>query len=86
MVVFTEEPRWDWPESAGPRPAANPPAWLRRARARAPESLAESLPRRKVTWREGTKGKLSAKFAWVRIWPGQGGHEAGVRVPSRSGC
>ena len=26
----------------------------------------------KVTWREGTKGKLSAKFAWVRVWPGQG--------------
>ena len=36
------------------------------------KSLAESLPRRKVTWREGTKGKLSAKFAWVRVWPGQG--------------
>ena len=25
-----------------------------------------------VTWREGTKGKLSAKFAWVRVWPAQG--------------
>jgi SRSO17 transposase len=35
-------------------------------------SLAEALPRRKVTWREGTKGKLSAQFAWVRVWPGQG--------------
>jgi SRSO17 transposase len=25
-----------------------------------------------VTWREGTKGKLSAHFAWLRVWPGQG--------------
>jgi hypothetical protein len=25
-----------------------------------------------VTWREGTQGKLSAKFAWVRVRPGQG--------------
>ena len=36
------------------------------------KSLTKVLPRRKVTWREGTKGKLSAKFAWVRVWPGQG--------------
>jgi SRSO17 transposase len=33
--------------------------------------LTDRLPRRKVTWREGTKGKLSAKFAWVRVWPAQ---------------
>ena len=32
------------------------------------KSLAARLPRRQVTWREGTKGKLSAKFAWVRVW------------------
>jgi SRSO17 transposase len=25
-----------------------------------------------VTWREGTKGKLSGKFTWVRVWPAQG--------------
>ena len=24
---------------------------------------------RKVTWREGTKGKLSGRFAWLRVWP-----------------
>lgn len=27
---------------------------------------------RRVTWREGTKGKLSGRFAWLRVWPGQG--------------
>src|SRR5262249_56469362 len=27
---------------------------------------------RKVTWREGTKGKLSGHFAWLRVWPGGG--------------
>ena len=30
------------------------------------------MPRRRVTWREGTKGKLSGHFAWVRVWPGHG--------------
>jgi SRSO17 transposase len=34
--------------------------------------LAQRLPRRKVTWRKGTKGKLSGKFSWVRVWPAQG--------------
>jgi len=72
MVVFPAEPRWDWP--------AEPPSGGRR-RPRLAEgsprpvslkALAERLPRHKVTWREGTKGKLSAKFAWVRVWPGQG--------------
>ena len=24
-----------------------------------------------MSWREGTKGKLAAKFTWVRVWPGQ---------------
>jgi SRSO17 transposase len=27
---------------------------------------------RKVTWREGTQGKLPGWFAWLRVWPGQG--------------
>ena len=24
------------------------------------------------TWREGTKGKLSGRFAWLRVWPAGG--------------
>jgi SRSO17 transposase len=74
MVVFTEEPRWDWPEErpAQGRPRKRPRLAEDNPRPLSLKSLAQSLPRRKVTWREGTKGKLSAKFAWVRIWPGQG--------------
>jgi SRSO17 transposase len=36
------------------------------------KDLAAKTPRRKVTWREGTKGKLSGHFAWLRVWPGGG--------------
>ena len=36
------------------------------------KDLAAATPRRKVTWREGTKGKLSGQFAWLRVWPAQG--------------
>jgi SRSO17 transposase len=73
MVVFTEEPRWDWPEErpSGGRPRKRPRLAEGNPRPVSLKSLAQSLPRRKVTWREGTKGKLSAKFAWVRVWPGQ---------------
>ncbi|MEO6810311.1 MAG: hypothetical protein ABI353_14440 [Isosphaeraceae bacterium] len=31
--------------------------------------LAATTPRQKGTWREGTKGKLSGRFARVRVWP-----------------
>jgi SRSO17 transposase len=73
FVVFTQQPRWRLPEWSG--------------RGRRPErmQLAEGSPRpvplaelargvklRRVTWREGTKGKLSGRFAWLRVWPGQG--------------
>ena len=74
MVVFTAEPRWVWPagQPTGGRPQSRPHLAEDNPRPVSLKSLAESLPRRKVTWREGTKGKLSAKFAWVRVWPGQG--------------
>jgi SRSO17 transposase len=29
-------------------------------------------PLRRVTWRNGTKGPLSARFAWRRVWPAYG--------------
>jgi len=70
MVVFTEEPRWVAPQPAtGGRPQSNPQLADDSPRPVSLKSLAERLPRRKVTWREGTKGKLAAKFAWVRVWP-----------------
>src|ERR687884_912293 len=75
-VVFRGPPAWAPPRAAGRgRPATrhrlaadNPP----------PVALSELAKRarlRKVTWREGTKGKLSARFAWLRVWPGQGWQE-----------
>src|SRR3954452_16116212 len=73
MVVFTEEPRWERPQPAtGGRPRTNPRLAEASPRPVRLEELAERLPRRKVTWREGTKGKLSGKFSWVRVWPAQG--------------
>ena len=73
MVVFTEEPRWDWPEGQATRgrPRRRPRLARGSPRPVSLKSLAATLPRHEVTWREGTKGKLSAKFAWVRVWPGQ---------------
>jgi SRSO17 transposase len=73
MVVFTEQPRWIRPTKAArgrprtrPRLAPNNPPPVSLATA------ADRLPRRRVSWREGTKGKLSGRFAWVRVWPGHG--------------
>lgn len=71
LVVFPDRPTWVAPVPAtGGRPRTryqladgNPP----------PVSIGElagRLRRRKVTWREGTKGKLAARFAWARVWPG----------------
>ena len=87
MVVFTEEPRWDWPEG---RPTGTRAHTHRLARGNprpvSLKSLAESLPRRKVTWREGTKGKLAAKFAWVASGRARTGPKVPVQVPRRFGC
>lgn len=73
FVVFAEEPTWLPPRASGRgRPATrhrlapgNPPPV-------ALSELAKRVRLRKVTWREGTKGKLSARFAWLRVWPGHG--------------
>jgi SRSO17 transposase len=80
MVVFSEQPRWQAP---GPR-ADGRPDGRRRGRARLcgdstrPMSLravAAQTPLRKVTWREGTKGPMAGRFAWLRVWPAHGsGH------------
>ena len=68
-------PRWDPPAGrtgVGGRPQTNaqlaagspPPVRLR--------DLAAGTPVRRRTWREGTKGKLAGRFAWLRVWPGYG--------------
>jgi SRSO17 transposase len=73
FVVFTEQPRWNPP---GPPGRGRPPSrWRLSAESAPPVSLEELTKRtrlRRVTWREGTKGKLSGRFAWLRVWPGQG--------------
>ena len=73
MVVFTEEPRWQAPgPSGGGRPRARPRLVQGSATAQSLREVAAQTPRRKVTWREGTKRPLSARFAWVRVWPAHG--------------
>jgi SRSO17 transposase len=77
-VVFTEPPAWVRPAGrggvgpAGGRPQSNPqlrPGAPRPIRLR---DLAARTPLRSVTWRAGTKGPMSGRFAWVRVWPGFG--------------
>src|SRR5262249_56970677 len=72
-VVCTEELGWEaWRAATRVRPRTNPRLAEEGPRPVRLGELAERLPRRKVTWREGTKGKLSGKFSWVRVWPAQG--------------
>ena len=73
-----------WPPGTGPLPAVprpgrgRPPKRLRRDTAHQPlsaEELALGLPAdawRSVTWREGAAGKLTSRFAAVRVRPAHG--------------
>src|SRR4051794_25935743 len=78
MVVFTEEPTWEAPgPAARPSKAGGRPRKRSRLQEGTPrpvslKALAATTPLRKVTWREGTKGRLSGRFAWLRVWPGGG--------------
>jgi SRSO17 transposase len=76
-VVFTEPPQWLPPRPAAQgRPPTVPHLDPQGPQPVALEALAERTPRRRRTWREGTKGKLSGRFAWIRVWPA-GGWERG---------
>jgi SRSO17 transposase len=73
FVVFTEQPHWRVPEWSGRGRRPTRPQLAEGSAA--PTALSELLKKvqlRRVTWREGTKGKLSGRFAWLRVWPGQG--------------
>jgi SRSO17 transposase len=75
FVVFTDEPRWDAPQPpgrAGGRPRTRPRLAEGSPQPIALSELAKTIKRRKVTWREGAKGKLSGRFAWRRVWPAGG--------------
>jgi SRSO17 transposase len=87
MVVFAEEPRWEWPQEAA-RGAHRPRSRPRLAKGSPqPVTLAElaaRTPLRRVTWRQGTKGPLSARFAWLRVTAGlrlEGGRMRRGRTP-----
>jgi hypothetical protein len=69
-VVFTQQPHW----VRRPRPRQEPPSQLWWPTASTPRpvavgELAGRLQREPVTWRVGSKGELSAPFAWVRVPP-----------------
>jgi SRSO17 transposase len=77
FVVFSQEPQWEHPGTSGPaggsgRPRTRPRLAEGSPRPVALAELAKTVRLRRVTWREGTKGKLSGRFAWLRVWPGQG--------------
>ena len=77
-VVFTAPPAWDRPAGqagvgpTGGRPQSNPPLRPGSPRPVRRRDLAAVTPLRRVAWREGTKGRMSGRFAWVRVWPGFG--------------
>jgi SRSO17 transposase len=71
-VVFPTEPSWVHPPRTGRRGPA-PGRWVLDPKSSPPvsvEAVTESLKLRRVAWRAGTKGRLSARFGWVRVWPG----------------
>jgi SRSO17 transposase len=73
LVVFPEPPTWAPPRPAtGGRPQSNPQLAAGSPPPVALGELARSVRRRRLTWRQGTKGRLSARFAWLRVWPGHG--------------
>jgi SRSO17 transposase len=72
-LVFPTEPSWVHPPRTGRR-GPSPSHWVLDPSSPPPvsvETVAQSLKLRRVSWRQGTKGKLSARFGWVRVWPGQ---------------
>jgi SRSO17 transposase len=73
MVVFTAEPAWVAPRAAtGGRPRSRYRLAEGSPRPVSLKELAARTPLRKLAWREGTKGELSGRFAWLRAWPAQG--------------
>lgn len=73
MVVFTAPPSWEGPRAGtGGRPRTRHRLAEGSPRPISLKELAARTPLHGVTWREGTKGKLTGRFAWLRVWPGGG--------------
>lgn len=80
-VVFVDPPHWV--PAVANRPRGRPPtrAYLAGDAPRPVpiKALASSLARTPVSWRTGTKSRLTAEFAWVRVWIGHD-WQAGIPV------
>src|SRR5205823_11380706 len=79
-VAFARQPRW----ARRPRPRRGRASelWVPAADSPRPVAVGELAGRlrlRRVSWRQGTRGKLSARFAWARVWVAADWHR-GVRV------
>ncbi len=73
LVVFPDRPAWTRPTPTGRgRPRTRPQLAPGNPRPVSLGELAQRVRRGRVNWREGTKGTLSGRFAWVRVWPGHG--------------
>jgi SRSO17 transposase len=76
MVVFTEAPQWQAPDPSAVRTRSRPRTRVRLTEASPPPltlaEVAARTPLRRVTWRAGTKRRLSARFGWVRVWSAAG--------------
>ncbi|QDV35311.1 hypothetical protein ElP_40900 [Tautonia plasticadhaerens] len=73
LVGFTAPPSWEEPKAGtGGRPRKRHRLAEGAPRPMNLKELAARTPRHKGTWREGTKGKLSGRFAWLRVWPASG--------------
>jgi SRSO17 transposase len=72
-VVFAEPPVWQPPAPAAQgRPQTLPHLDPQGPQPVTVEEVARRTSLRRRTWREGTKGKLSGRFAWIRVWPARG--------------
>lgn len=69
-AVFADPPQWVSAARRGSRGRPPTRAYLAEGTPRpiAVSDLATALPRTPFSWRKGTKGALTAEFAWLRVW------------------
>jgi SRSO17 transposase len=73
LVAFSAAPSWIMPSpGARGRPRSRPRLAEDHSRPEPVSELARREPRQPLSWREGTKGMLTAKFSWARVWPAHG--------------
>jgi SRSO17 transposase len=74
--VFTAAPRWNYPGDPGMAPnCRNPRLHPESPQPCAIKKAAAGLKFRAYTWRENAKGKMTARFARMRVWPAENWRE-----------